>query len=189
MRKRIARTMISAFLIISMVVMAGCGKGTKETDTASIDDSAVSRQESDEGEEHYIDDEAIALAGSGSSAEGVAMAQAALTLVNQERAAQGLSALTWSSGLEKDAQVRAQECEQSFSHTRPNGTDWWTVDSNLMYGENLAYNYNDASSVVAAWMASPTHKANIMNGQYKTIGIACYQTSSGIWYWAQEFGY
>ncbi len=189
MRRKIMRTMITALVTASLLVLTACGKAEQAADTASIDDAAASRLESEEGDEHYIDDNAIALAGKASTSAGAAMAQSALALVNQQRAAQGLAALIWSDGLEKDAEVRAQECEQSFSHTRPNGTDWWTVDSNLMYGENLAYNYSDANSVVNAWMASPTHKANIMNGEFATVGIAAYQTSGGVWYWAQEFGY
>ena len=85
--------------------------------------------------------------------------------------------------------VRAAECEKSFSHTRPDGTEWWTVDSSLMYGENLASGYYDADSVVSAWMTSPGHKANILNAGYATVGIAVYQTLNGTWYWAEEFGY
>ncbi len=189
MKKKMKRTLLTAVLTVTILVLSACGGAGETTNTAALDDGAAARTESEEAGEHYIDDDALALAGSGSTASGVAMAQEVLALVNNQRAAAGLSALTWNNGLEKDAQVRAQECEQSFSHTRPNGTDWWTVDSNLMYGENLAYNYNDAASVVAAWMASPTHKANILNGQYTTIGVAAYQTSGGIWYWAQEFGY
>lgn len=189
MKKRIMRAWITALVSASLLVLTACGKAEQAADTASLDDGAASRLESEEPEQHYIDDNAIALAGKASTSAGAAMAQTAMVLVNQERAAQGEDALVWSDGLEKDAQVRAQECEQSFSHTRPNGTDWWTVDSNLMYGENLAYNYNDATSVVNAWMASPTHKANIMNGEFATVGIAAYQTADGTWYWAQEFGY
>lgn len=188
-KKNMKRTLLTALLTAALLVLTACGGAGDTSDSAALDDGAATRTESEETGEHYIDDDALALAGSASSASGAAMAQEVLTLVNNQRTAAGLSALTWNAGLEKDAQVRAQECEQSFSHTRPNGTDWWTVDSNLMYGENLAYNYNDAASVVAAWMASPTHKANILNGQFTTIGVAAYQTSSGIWYWAQEFGY
>lgn len=189
MKKKMRTTLLTVLLTTAMLVLSACGGGGQTTDSAALDDGAAARTETEDTGEHYIDDDALALAGSASSSSGAAMAQEVLTLVNNQRAAAGLGALTWNAGLEKDAMVRAMECEQSFSHTRPNGTDWWTVDSNLMYGENLAYNYSDAASVVAAWMASPTHKANIMNGSYVTMGVAAYQTSSGVWYWAQEFGY
>ena len=112
-----------------------------------------------------------------------------LTLVNSQRAAAGLAPLRWSDQLASDATVRATECATSYSHTRPGGSDWWTVDSDLMYGENLAANYTTAQTVVSTWMASPAHKANIMNSGYVTIGIATYTTESGDVYWAEEFSY
>ena len=85
--------------------------------------------------------------------------------------------------------MRAQECQQKFSHQRPNGTDWWTVNSAIMYGENLAKNYYNANSVVQAWMDSPTHRENIMNGKFVSVGVAAFQAPDGAWYWAQAFGY
>ena len=95
-----------------------------------------------------------------------------IALVNKERSAAGLSALDVNQGLEQCAEVRAVECATSYSHTRPDGSDWWTVNSDLMYGENLASNYTSAQAVVNAWMASPAHKVNIMNSGYSTIGLA-----------------
>ena len=88
----------------------------------------------------------------------------ALDIVNAKRAENGLAALNWSNGLESCAMVRAQEAASKFSHTRPNGKDWYTVNSELMWGENLAKGYDSAQSVVDAWMASPTHAANILAG-------------------------
>ena len=109
--------------------------------------------------------------------------------MNQQRVAQGLAALVWSDALTSAAQVRASEITSSFSHTRPNGSEFWTVDSSVQYGENLAKLYQSADSVYDAWMNSPTHAANIMDSGYKTVGIAICQTADGSWYWAQEFGY
>ena len=57
-----------------------------------------------------------------------------------------------------------------------------------MYGENLAKGYTTAGEAVAAWMASPTHKENIMFADFRTCGIAIYETG-GMWDWAEEFGY
>ena len=109
--------------------------------------------------------------------------------MNQQRVARGLSELAWSQALTNAAQVRANEITTSFSHTRPNGSEFWTVDSSCQYGENLAKLYQSADAVYTAWMNSPTHAANIMDGGYKTVGIAICQTGDGSWYWAQEFGY
>ena len=84
--------------------------------------------------------------------------------------------------------VRAQEAASKFSHTRPNGKDWYTVNSELMWGENLAKGYDSAQSVVDAWMASPTHAANILAGDFTTCSIAVFETNGKL-YFAQEFGY
>ncbi|WP_165443953.1 CAP domain-containing protein [Lachnoclostridium sp. Marseille-P6806] len=113
---------------------------------------------------------------------------AALTLVNEQRAAAGLSQLAWSDPLAQCGLVRSAELPAAFSHTRPDGTDWYTVNSDLMYGENLAMGYNSAAEVVAAWMASPTHRDNILTPGFKTCGIGVIEIG-GVWYWSQEFGY
>lgn len=119
--------------------------------------------------------------------EDTALCKEALTLVNQQRAAVGLPALTWSEDLLQAAEIRAEECAQKFSHTRPDGTDWWTVDSKNVYGENLAFGYTTANAVVNGWMTSPAHQANEL-GDFTTCAIAIYRVN-GTPYYAQEFGY
>ena len=138
----------------------------------------------------YIEPEMVSLAGAISgTAESQAAAKAAFDIVNAKRQEAGLGALTWNSGLEQASAVRAVEASQSFSHTRPDGSDWWTVNSNLMYGENLAKGYASAQAAVDAWLASPTHKANIMDVEFVSGAIAIHVNGNGQWYWAQEFGY
>lgn len=112
----------------------------------------------------------------------------AVAEVNNIRISYGLKPLAYNSNLEDCAAVRAYECCQLFSHTRPNGLAWYTVDSNLMWGENLAYGYNNSDSVVTAWMNSPTHRDNILYADFNTIGISIY-VQNGVYYWAQEFGH
>ncbi len=177
MRNKFVKTLATTAVIAAMTLFTACG----QTTVGQLPDSAASRLQSEEGDVHYIDDDAIALAGEAATAGTNDAVQQALAIVNNKRASAGLGELEWNNGLEAAAQVRAQECTQAFSHTRPNGTDWWTVNSNIMYGENLAYNYSNANSVVDAWMASPTHAANIMNGGYEPIGMAAYQSSTGTW--------
>lgn len=176
--------LISGAIAAIVVMTAACGKSA-----GKLPDDAASRSKDDVSDVHYIDDNAIALAGEATSSETAKAAQDALADVNAEREKNGLNDLTWNTGLEQAAQVRAQECLTDFSHTRPDGSDWWTVNSDIMYGENLAYNYSDAKAVVDAWMASPGHRANILNGEYLTVGMAAHPDSNGDWYWAQEFGY
>ena len=99
-----------------------------------------------------------------------------LTRVNGIRAANGLKPLRYDTNLDAPALVRATEASRFFSHTRPNGTEWYTVNENLMYGENLAEGYHTADEVVNAWMASPEHKANILKPEFTTMGIGIART-------------
>ena len=158
--------------------------------TKYIDNKAINRNIDLENNIFYFDDEAIALIGEIPSTENInSVINSTYNLINEKRAAAGLSTLIWNEDLATAARIRAQEIVNIFSHTRPNGTDWYTVNSSVMYGENLAKFYYTSDSVVTAWMASPTHAANIMDINFKTIGIGIFQSSDGKWYWAQEFGY
>lgn len=107
--------------------------------------------------------------------------------VNDIRVANGLNALRYDASLEATADVRANELNVRFSHTRPDGSDWYTVNPDLMYGENLADGYNTADAVVNAWMASPDHKANILKPDFTTVAVSSV-VKNGKTYWAQEFG-
>ncbi|WP_051544866.1 CAP domain-containing protein [Butyrivibrio sp. MC2021] len=197
--KRISSVALAA--VIGLSLMA-CGAASEESvadvaaveeathDFQAIDDQAAIRGLDEGVGEYYIDDEAIALAGEAVQTQAAQDAcEAVYNLMNQRRAAQGLPALAKSDKLTAAAQVRASEITTHFSHTRPHGEAFWTVDSSVQYGENLAKLYQSADSVFTAWMNSPTHAANIMDAGYKTVGIAICQTADGSWYWAQEFGY
>ena len=107
--------------------------------------------------------------------------------VNQIRVANGLNSLRYDASLEGAADVRANESTVRFSHTRPDGSDWYTVNPDLMYGENLADGYTTADAVVNAWMASPAHKANILKPDFTTVAVST-TVKDGKTYWAQEFG-
>jgi len=186
MKYRLKKILCLALVVLSIFGCVACGETVGE-----LDKTAASRTES-ESEDGlvYIDDEAIALAGSlsESNPELLEAAKKAFELTNQKRADAGLAQLSWDQGLAEAAFVRAQECVNPFSHTRPDGSEWWTVNSQLMYGENLARGFNTADGAMNGWMNSPTHKANIMDGSFHTLGIAIYQDGSGKLHWAQEFG-
>ena len=114
------------------------------------------------------------------------LAQQAIRLINEERAARGLAPLKVSGVLMEAARVRAQEISRSFGHTRPDGTSWATV-SGSAYAENIARGQRSAEKVVAAWMTSANHRANILRESYRSVGIAAY-VSGGVVHWAQLFG-
>ena len=173
---------IAALVLGVSIALTGCQK------KGEVGETSVARAFEEEGDIHYFDEEAVALAGGAGTTDTIAQAEATLAIVNQKRAAKGLPPVDWNEQLSQAAMVRAQECEKKFSHQRPDGTEWYTVNSQIMFGENLAHNYYNANSVVDAWMASPTHRANIETAAYTKMGVAAYKTSSGQWYWAQEFG-
>ena len=91
------------------------------------------------------------------------------------------------------AQLRAEETVQSFSHTRPNGTSCFTAIqeagiSGRTMGENIAAGQNSPASVMNSWMNSEGHRANILNGDFTSIGIGYVKSGSGYGhYWVQMF--
>ncbi|MDE5597609.1 MAG: CAP domain-containing protein, partial [Lachnospiraceae bacterium] len=84
-----------------------------------------------------------------------------LAQVNGARVESGLPELVWNGELAEAADIRAKEIEQIFSHVRPDGSEWWTVNDEVIYGENIARGYQNAESVMEAWMKSSEHKDNI----------------------------
>jgi hypothetical protein len=97
---------------------------------------------------------------------------------NAERSAQGLSALTYNDQLSRAAVAKAQDmfADQYWAHTAPDGTQPWAFIRGAGYnyrvaGENLARDFSDTPGMMAAWMASPTHRANIVNTKYEEIGV------------------
>lgn len=114
------------------------------------------------------------------------LASEVVAQVNAERAKQGLGALRVDAELTRAACVRAREIAVSFSHTRPDGTAWSTVSASV-YGENIARGQRSADKVMAAWMTSEGHRANILRASYGSIGV-CAFVSNGVVHWVQLFG-
>lgn len=116
-----------------------------------------------------------------------AEAQKLLGLVNQIRADAGVQPLKWDLRLEEDACVRAAECAILFSHTRPNGQPWSSVDS-MVDAENIAAGYRTAEEVVAAWVKSPGHYQNLINPYLDSLGVGLAYVSDARYgyYWAME---
>lgn len=106
-------------------------------------------------------------------------AQELLQLTNSEREDRGLSALTLDSQLAKAAELKADYMFEKnyWSHIAPDGTTPWVFIKRAGYdyvyaGENLARGFTSSSDVVNAWMASPTHRENILSPKYQDIGFA-----------------
>lgn len=99
----------------------------------------------------------------------------AFDLQNQVRAAAGASALAWDDSLASLACSRCEQIAVDFSH---NGAQT---------GENIAVGYWDASSVMAAWQASPGHYANMISTSYTRGAIAHMYDGDGCHYWVAVF--
>jgi len=117
---------------------------------------------------------------------------------NQNRVTANLGSLTLNTKLEQAAQLKANDMATKgyFAHNAPDGKTPWYWFEQVGYdyaaaGENLAVNFTDSKDVTEAWMHSPTHRANIMNGNYTEIGIATavgtYKGKDAIFV-VQEFG-
>lgn len=112
-----------------------------------------------------------------------------LSLVNQQREASGLAALTMDQGLLDTAVLRSAETVVLFSHDRPNGQDCFSAfpSGSTASGENIAMGQTSPSQVMTSWMNSQGHRQNILNGSYTTIGISCLEVNGSL-YWVQCFG-
>ena len=101
-----------------------------------------------------------------------------VSLANTARVENGLGQLTPNSLLSKAAQNKANDmlARQYFAHNTPDGLTPWTFIKAVGYsystaGENLAIDFTQAENVQTAWMNSPGHRANILNGSFQEIGI------------------
>lgn len=100
-------------------------------------------------------------------------------LTNRERGEAGVSSVARNAQLEQAAYKKAQDMftKNYWAHYAPDGstTPWqFILDSGYTYkyaGENLARDFDTSASVVSAWMASPSHRANLLSGDYSETGI------------------
>lgn len=114
------------------------------------------------------------------------------TLVSTARLAHGCKPLTLNSKLNKSAQKHANDMSRHdyFSHTSRNGTKWTTRIKKAGYkhpgGENIAMGFPTAAAVEQAWLDSPGHRRNLLDCNFKKIGIGFAANGD---YWVQDFGY
>jgi len=118
---------------------------------------------------------------------------------NFQRQQNGMSALIENEKLDKAALAKANDMfnNQYFEHVSPSGVGPGKLAQSYGYdyivaGENLILgNFSGEKEVVDGWMASPGHRANILNERYTEIGVAMIKgTYKGeiVWIGVQEFG-
>jgi uncharacterized protein YkwD len=121
-------------------------------------------------------------------------------LVNQHRASKGLSQLAVSTSLTNASIWKSRHMAKYLymTHNDPAPPVARTTGERLAacgypsttsgWGENIAYGYATAESVMQAWLNSSGHRANIENASFRSIGVGAASSSTGRIYWAQAFG-
>ena len=102
-----------------------------------------------------------------------------IELTNAERLSAGVTILKENSELDQAALAKATDMFENnyWAHVSPTGTEPWyfVTQSGYEYkhaGENLARDFSNPKDIVTAWMASPTHRQNLLDSRYKDIGVA-----------------
>lgn len=115
-----------------------------------------------------------------------------LQLVNKERAAAGLRSLALNSRLSAAAQAHSDEMARTglYAHTDPDGSSPGDRIQRAGYGwsmwaENIHHRQGSPEDIMADWMKSPGHRANILNPNLREIGIGVDADGT---YWTQDFG-
>jgi uncharacterized protein YkwD len=124
--------------------------------------------------------------------------QTFLNLINQYRQSRGLTPLALNQSLVNAARWHSNDMATNgyFSHTDSLGRDPFRrmadfgYTANTYKGENIAAGYSTAAAVMAGWQASPGHNGNMLNPNYRTIGIGLAQRAGSPYgtYWTTTFG-
>jgi uncharacterized protein YkwD len=117
-------------------------------------------------------------------------------LVNRERATAGCDPVRTDERLRSAARGHSQDMATNdyFSHTAPDGDTFVDRAAAAGYprdqagGENIAMGYGTPADVMDGWMDSEGHRANILNCDFKAIGVGLARDSDGTPYWTQVFG-
>jgi uncharacterized protein YkwD len=196
-------------LLATLVAVAGCGGGGS-ADPAPATGTAPAPSPAPTPAPSPAPSPAPAPAVAGTRATcNLANFQAeALTLVNAYRAAGAdcgsegrfapASALAWNAPLAQAALAHSDDMVafNFFSHTGSSGSNAGQRASAAGYawqswGENIAAGQPSVAAVMAGWMASPGHCANIMRAGFRDIGLACVSGGAGNTYrtyWTMVLG-
>lgn len=99
--------------------------------------------------------------------------------INEKRKQLNLNPLLINEELNQAALAKAQDMlnDQYWAHVAPDGKQAWDFIKEVNYtykyaGENLARDFKTNEEVVEAWMASPSHRENIVNKDFTQMGLA-----------------
>ncbi|MBI2268160.1 MAG: hypothetical protein HYU80_01790 [Candidatus Blackburnbacteria bacterium] len=107
-------------------------------------------------------------------------------LTNQERTKSGRKVLQMDDDLNRAALLKAADmfARDYWAHNSPDGQEPWHffIEADYQYkyaGENLARDFTKDEDVVLAWIASPSHKENLLSSRYEDMGIAVVEGELG----------
>lgn len=133
----------------------------------------------------------------GATPGSASVAEEVVRYTNDARARNGLPALRTSAKLAEAARIHAEQMAsaQRAAHTIANARYPTMQDrinavgyAYLQIAENVAWNQRGAQEVVAGWMTSSGHRANILDPGFTEIGAAMARSARGEPYWIQVFG-
>ena len=109
--------------------------------------------------------------------ELIAIEKHIVKVTNAERARYGLPAL---------------EVDEELMESARDHCIWMAQNESLRHtqrpvAENIAMGQQDTEQAVGDWMRSPGHRANMLNGGFRRIGVAAYTTSRDVIFWCQQF--
>jgi uncharacterized protein YkwD len=116
-------------------------------------------------------------------------------LTNKQRALHGCKAVRVEIRLTKAARGHSSYMARTgnFSHVGTAKSSFVTRIKAAGFprpaSENIAYGYRTGLDVVKGWMASPGHRANILNCKQTTVGVGAVYSANGTTYYTQNFGY
>jgi uncharacterized protein YkwD len=161
--------------------MGGCGGGAK---VAGVQGEAASK-------EQYV---AKTVSVANNEGEDDAFEKRVLELINVERQKAGLAPVSYQGALDNAAEKHAQHMSivGKMAHEgigdgdpgeRIRAEGW-----RRSWGENVATGQTSPEQVVREWMNSPDHRRNILDPNFRSMGVGYVTGSNGRSYWAQEFG-
>lgn len=115
-------------------------------------------------------------------------------LTNAYRVMNGVDALSWNDSVAKVAIAHSMDMLKNvyFSHTDKTGGNSYDrlKRAGIIFtacGENLAYGYNNAVNTLFGWISSPTHRNNLVNPAFSSMGIGAEVSENGMVMWTQNF--
>lgn len=187
MKKRIVAFITAALMVFALPVYAFAGQETLASSYQREDTpvSKAAKTRTSAAAQTKAASEVFYVKGSADYSQAADV----LTDVNKERRKAGVPALTMDAELQQAAMQRAAELSLNYDHTRPDGTPCVSVCDKAS-GENIAYGvaFLGPEEIMDAWMNSPGHRANILRGDYKSIGLGCFYQKNGSRWWVQLFG-